>query len=73
MQGYYFLTEVDGMWFLVEHARRADWDAWLHTPSLAGLFVPDYAKRLNDPGDLIFKDPRERQYGDARLLKGEWA
>lgn len=73
MKGYYFLTEVEGMWFLVEQARREDWQAWLDEPSLAGLFVPDYARKLNGVDEVIFRDPRERQYGDARASKGEWA
>lgn len=73
MKGYYFLSEVRGQWYLVEHQHRADWQDWTDEPGMSGLFIPPYAKKIAAPKEVIFQGPLERQYGDCRLHQGEWA
>lgn len=73
MEGYYFLTQAVGRWFMVEQKHRADWDNWISDPGSEALRLPAYAKPIAGPKDLLFKEPLERQYGDRRLHFGEWA
>lgn len=73
MRGYFFLTEHQGQWYMVEQAHRSDWQDWIDEPGLSGLFIPTYARKITGPREVIFKEPLQRQYGDSRLHLGEWA
>jgi hypothetical protein len=72
---YYLSYDVvgGGHWYVVPLSRRKEWGVFLERTGLGTLSAaPRYARWVHDPSDVAFRQPKFRQYGDARQFLGEW-